>query len=222
VNRFLPLLQQLTGRETLNWRPLCPTILGGLKGPSRLREAGWSGGSYVTLAFGTQGFGKRWFPELDRWSALGNLLQSRGLGVVWLGGPAEVELGGQLAARVPGSFDLTGRTSIPEAVALQSGAYGNVAIDTGLAHTAGATGRPTVVIVGVSSPLWSCEPLFGVQGPKVLTLRGSELALGPAPDFETHGSLAYRIPVERVANAIDALAAEPAAASFSRLEAAIA
>ena len=205
VERFRPLLVQLTGRDALCWTPITPDRFGGLQGPEKLSAAGWSGEPYVTLGFGTRGYGKRWFPEQETWPALGRLLQRRGFGVVWLGGPDEVDLGGRLAAALPGSYDLTGRTTIPEACCLQHGAAGNIAIDTGLVHTAAATGRPTVMLNGVSP-----EPLIQPLGPLVLTVRGPfvDLEAGLRTGFETYGSSAHRIPPERVLHVLEALMAE--------------
>lgn len=203
VGRFAPLLKQLTGQDTLTQPILGPHNLGGHRALDLLRAAGWSGSPYVTLAFGTRGYGKRWFPEEEKWPALARLLQEQGLGVVWLGGPDEAELGGRLASLAPGSFDLTGKTRIPEAVALQFHAYGNVAVDTGLAHTAAATGRPLVTLMGPTR-----EQFFTPQGPYSATLRGAEV--GAVPAMDTHGSASHRISELRVANLLHALASEAA------------
>jgi ADP-heptose:LPS heptosyltransferase len=179
--------------------------LGGAAGRDKLLDLGWDGRPYVTLSFGTRGYGKRWFPEVDTWPVLARLIQDRGMAVVWLGGPDEVALGRDLAQFVPGSFDLAGRTSIPEACALQHGARGNVAIDTGLAHTAAATGRPTVVLMGHSP-----EPLIAPVGPRVVTLRGSAVDSfpGESEGFETYGSVAHRVHPPRVFQVLEALLRE--------------
>lgn len=207
--RFLPLLRQLTGDGDLRWLPLGPAELGGRGALAKLGAAGWRGRPYVTLAFGTQGYGKRWFPELETWTRLAGLIRAEGLDVVWLGGAAERDLGRALAARVPGSLDLTGATTLPEAVALQHGAWGNVAVDTGLLHTAAATGSPTV---GIFGGLW--DPLVYPVGPWALGLRGPSLDLGPGahPDLDAHGSTAHRLRPERVFRALRSLALEAQAA----------
>ena len=205
ARRYAPLLEQLTGRGDLRWLPLGPHNLGGAKGLELLRAAGWDGRPLVTLSFGTRGFGKRWFPEDVKWPELARLIQEQGRAAVWLGGPEEVALGRELAALAPGSFDLTGKTTIPEACAIQHAAVGNLAIDTGLAHTAGATGRPTVVLMGASP-----EPLIAPVGPRVITLRGSPVdsRVGESEGFETHGSSAHRIPPGRVLETLAALERE--------------
>jgi ADP-heptose:LPS heptosyltransferase len=204
VERFRPLLVQLTGSGNLRWEPVTPDRFGGLGGRSKLEAAGWAGEPYVTLGFGTRGDAKRWFPEEEKWPALARLLQARGLAPVWLGGPDECELGRRLCAAVPGSFDLTGRTTIPEACALQHAAAGNIAVDTGLVHTAAATGRPTVMLNGVSP-----EPLIYPLGPLALSVRGSFLPTDdqPAIGFPTADTV-HRIRPERVLNLLLALMAE--------------
>lgn len=202
ADRFRPLLVQLTGSRELAWLPLGPDRLGGQGGEGKLRAAGWDGRPYITLAFGTRGYTKRWFPETVKWPDLARIFQEQGFAVVWLGGPDEVPLGRELAGRVPGSFDLTGQTSIPEACALQSRAYGNVAIDTGLAHTAAGTGRPTVTLVGDSS-----EMLIAPQGPCALTVRGPVVDL-PGVAVEGHALGQQRLSPRRIANLLHAMVAD--------------
>jgi ADP-heptose:LPS heptosyltransferase len=206
VRRYEPLLAQLTGSPKLTWMPMLPEQFGGQAGPDKLRAAGWQGGPYVTLSFGTRGFNKRWFPERLRWTGLAHLVQAKGLAVVWLGGPDEVELGGILAGLVPGSLNLTGQTTIPEACAIQSRAWGNVAVDTGLAHTAAGTGSPTVTVNGASP-----EQLINPLGPFALSVRGpcidvsARLSFEGEPDMET---TAFRVSPRRVWNLLQALVEE--------------
>ena len=52
-------------------------------------------------------------------------------------------------------------------MALLACAQGTISVDTGIAHVAGATGRPTVVIFG-----WGSENKDIPCGPKVIALRG--------------------------------------------------
>ena len=159
----------------------------------------------MTLAFGTRGFPKRWFPEEETWPALARLLQARGLGVVLLGGRDECELGHRIAVMVPGCLDLTGQTSIPEACALQYGAAGNVGLDTGLIHTAAATGRPTVMVNSFSP-----EPLIQPLGPLAISVRGSFLDTQehPSPDVLVQAATSHRIPPVRIMNVLEAMMAE--------------
>ena len=206
VRRYEPLLQQLTGNSRLEWMPMRPEQFGGQGGFAKLTAAGWQGGPFLTLSFGTRGYNKRWFPEVSRWTGLARIAQENGLEVVWLGGPDEVELGDRLADAVPRTLNLTGRTTIPEACAIQSRAWGNVAVDTGLAHTAAGTGRPTVTVNGASP-----EQLINPLGPNALSVRGPcidvEDAL-PLGDEEILDTTATRLSPLRVWNLLQGLVAE--------------
>jgi hypothetical protein len=186
--------------------PLLPEKLGGEGGFDKLRMAGWQGGPFVTLSFGTRGFAKRWFPEIPQWGGFARIAMEHGIGVVWLGGPEEVALGNRLAAEVPGSWNLTGQTSIPEACAIQSRAWGNVAVDTGLAHTAAATGRPTVTVNGLSP-----DQLMNPLGPFALTVRGPCIDVSGARTTlgaEETQSTAHRVYPLRVWNLLFGLVME--------------
>ena len=207
VRRFEPLLEQLTGSPRLEWVPMRPEEFGGEGGFAKLTEAGWQGGSYITLSFGTRGYNKRWFPEVRQWTGLARIAQAQGLEVVWLGGPDEVELGDRLAAGVSGSLNLTGRTTIPQACAIQSRAWGNVAVDTGLAHTAAGTGRPTVTVNG-GSP----EQLINPLGPNALSVRGPCIDVAESlvlePWEEVVDTTATRVSPQRVWNLLQGLVAD--------------
>jgi ADP-heptose:LPS heptosyltransferase len=205
TQRLLPLQAMLTGDHRPLWLPLTPQILGGQKGLDKLREAGIKDEPYVTLSFGTRGFGKRWFPEDRVWPCLADLLLQRGIRPVYLGGPDEKPLGMELAARTPGAICLAGATTLPEACAIQHGAWGNVAIDTGLAHTAAGTGKPTVTIFG-PSPEVEVNPI----GPRALAVRASNVDLdaNQTDAFATHGSSAHRLKPERVLELLTLLAKE--------------
>ena len=207
VNRYEPLLELLTGKRDLLWTPLTPDLLGGLSGMEKLRVGGWGGKPYVCLAFGTGGYTKRWNPEVQKWSELARIFTGQGLDVVWIGGPAEKSLGAELCALVPGSIDLTGLTTLPEVCAIQHGAYGIVAIDTGLAHTGAATGRPTVTINNHTS-----EALYLPLGPFSLMVRGAlaDVSRGQSKGDEPAGTSAHRVAPLRVVNLLHALAEEAA------------
>lgn len=207
AQRYEPLLEQLTGQRHLQRVRLGRHNRGGARGPEILRAAGWTGEPYVTLAFGTRGYVKRWFPETRTWPELARCLSAEGFRCVWLGGPEEVLLGKEIAALAPGSVNLTGMTSLPEACAIQEAAAGNVAIDTGLAHTAAATGRPTLTLMGHSP-----GPLIAPVGPRAVAIRGSAVDSypGESEGFDTHGSVALRVHPDRVVRLLDALMSEAA------------
>lgn len=211
--RFQDLLDLLAPGASLLLEPMTPARFGGHKALEILRTAGWKGGAFVTLGFGTRGEPKRWFPEREKWSELARIFLEQGLEVALLGGPEEQNLGAEIAALAPGALDLTGRTNIPEALALQHAAYGNVAIDTGLAHTGAATGRPTLCI-NMHRPRGQkvkediSEAQVGAVGLRVVTFRPPWLDA----EGETRQSLSgsHRLEALRVANLLHALAAEAA------------
>jgi heptosyltransferase-2 len=211
VQRYRPLLEKLTGGADLRWLPITPELLGGAAAPALLRSAGWDGRPYVVLAFGTRGVEKRWFPELENWPELARILMEQGFATVWLGSPDEKPLAAQLAALAPGSLDLTGRTTIPEACAIQHGAYGTVAVDTGLAHTSAGAGRPTVTLMNLS-----VEHLIHAQGPFSIAVRGADMNLEKGErEGDAFGGGAHRIRPLRAANLLHALAAEAASREVS-------
>ncbi|HJU83904.1 MAG TPA: glycosyltransferase family 9 protein [Holophagaceae bacterium] len=199
--RFQALLDQLAPGARQHLEPMEPARFGGHQGLPKLRAAGWKGGPFVTLAFGTRGEGKRWFPEVEKWSELARLFLSQGLEVVLLGGPDEVALGTEIAALADGALNFAGKTSIPEALAIQHAAYGNVAIDTGLAHTGAASGRP-LVCLNMHSPEVHIAPV----GPHVVMVRPPVLDAPGETGASVFGS--HRHPAQRVVNLLHALAAE--------------
>ncbi len=96
----------------------------------------------------TNSTAKRW--PAESYAALGDLL-STGLGcqVVLLGSPDEKIVAGQVSDRANVKpIDLSGKTSLAEAVAILSVADLMVSNDMGLAHVARAVGTETIVIFG--------------------------------------------------------------------------
>jgi ADP-heptose:LPS heptosyltransferase len=207
VQRYEPLLEMLTGDRRLQWLQMTPERFGGRAALDKLKAAGWDGRPYVTLAFGTRGWSKRWFPERFNWPELARVLLSQGLVPVLLADESEARLGPELLALCPeGTLALIGRTSIPEATNLQYHAYGNVAVDTGLAHTGAATGRPMVVVNG-QSPESHCWP----TGPSAVMVRGVMIDLEPGDSagVDSQGfSSAHRLHANRVAALLHTMAAE--------------
>ena len=92
---------------------------------------------------------KRWPAEHFR--ELAEKLWLEGFQVWVLGGPRDQEAGALISAQSAQVENLTGRTSLPEAVELLSVAAVAVCNDTGLMHAAAALGLPVVVIYGSSS-----------------------------------------------------------------------
>ena len=96
----------------------------------------------------TYGPAKQWFPE--RYAALGDRLQRElGATILIFGGPQDRELGDTITARMATpAVDLSGRTSLGEAMALIGRCHAFVTNDSGLMHVAAALNVPQVAIFG--------------------------------------------------------------------------
>jgi heptosyltransferase-1 len=109
---------------------VCPTTLG-----------------YAVLLPGTNWLTKRW--PVERFAGLVAPLRERGLACVVAGGPDAVEM----AKQIPGTIDVTGRTSLRQLTALLERAALVVANDSGPMHIAAALGRPLVTPFGPTNPV---------------------------------------------------------------------
>jgi heptosyltransferase II len=121
---------------------------------ARLAEAGWKGGAFAAAHVASFAHAaKRW--PLDRFAAVfDDLAARRGLPVVLLGSSAEKPVNGEAAglAKKARVFDLSGATSLPEALGVLAEAALFLGNDSGLAHLAGAAGTPSVVVFGPTDP----------------------------------------------------------------------
>jgi heptosyltransferase II len=121
---------------------------------TRLAEAGWKGGAFAAAHVASFAHAaKRW--ELGRFAAVfDELAVRRGLPVVLLGSAAEKSVNGEAAglAKKARVFDLSGATSLPEALGILADATLFLGNDSGLAHLAGAAGTPSVVVFGPTDP----------------------------------------------------------------------
>jgi ADP-heptose:LPS heptosyltransferase len=106
---------------------------------------------------------KRW--PAARYAELATLLDRP---CVVLGGPAERAI----AAAIPGTIDLTGRTSLLDIAALARHAACAVGNDTGPTHLVAAAGCPTLALFGEDSDPALCAPVGG----RVAVLRQRPLA----------------------------------------------
>ena len=137
----------------------------------RLKAAGWDRSRPLAAICPGAGYGsaKRW--PLERYAGLGDRLsRERRWQVVALGGPGERPLGASLAGRIGGLIDLTGRTSLREAMAVISCCRAVVSNDSGLLHVATALGVESVGIFGPTDPRRT-----GPTGPSVTVVRRSVL-----------------------------------------------
>lgn len=137
-----------------------------------------AGDSVVALCPGAAfGPAKRW--PASHFAALARRCVDAGSEVWVLGGPADVSIGSTIAAAAPVQ-DLTGRTSLLEAVDLLATATAVVSNDSGLMHVAAALGRPSTAIYGSTAPAFTpplasrtvvverhlpCRPCFARQCP---------------------------------------------------------
>ena len=121
---------------------------------ARLAEAGWKGGAFAAAHVASfANAAKRW--ELARFAAVfDELATRRGLTVVLLGSAGEKVVNGEAAtlAKKARVFDLSGATSLPEALGILAEAAVFLGNDSGLAHLAGAAGTPSVVVFGPTDP----------------------------------------------------------------------
>ncbi len=93
---------------------------------------------------------KRWPPE--HFAALAQTLLRRQRAVWLFGSSKDKKLGAAIAMRAPGVVDLTGCTSLPDAVDLLSLADAVVTNDSGLMHVACALSLKVVALFGSTSP----------------------------------------------------------------------
>jgi heptosyltransferase-2 len=137
----------------------------------------------IALCVGAEyGPAKRW--PAAHFAELARRLAGAGLDAWLLGSPADAPIGAEITTLVPGvARDLTGRTSLEDAVDLLAAARAVVTNDTGLMHVAAAVDRPLVALYGSSSPAYT-PPL--ATDPVVLSL-----GLSCSPCFERRCPLGH-------------------------------
>jgi len=112
---------------------------------------------------------KRW--PVENYAALAELLASRGVVPVVVGGAAERELGAAVRAACPTVRDLTGETNLSEVAALARRALWGVGNDTGPIHLLVAAGAPATVLYSSASD----PALTAPRGPRVRILQRAHL-----------------------------------------------
>jgi ADP-heptose:LPS heptosyltransferase len=167
--RLLPMTRWLAGPGVeARMEALGPERFGGGSAMLELRRQGWDGGPYVV--FGVNPLmatsERRWFPEPEPWRRLAALARAQGITPVLAGGPEHQPELDPLALET-GSLSMAGRTTLPQLMALLANAMGTISVDTGIAHLAAATGKPTVVVFSHGD-----ERLDLPCGRRVLALRG--------------------------------------------------
>ncbi len=101
----------------------------------------------------TFGPAKQWFPE--RYAALGDRLNAAlGARILIFGGPGDRALGAQICRMMASrAVDLSGRTSLGEAMALIGRCRAFVTNDSGLMHVAAALKTPLVAVFGSTNAI---------------------------------------------------------------------
>ena len=108
-------------------------------------------GPVVVLCPGAEyGEAKRW--PATRFAAVAKDRLRQGFAVWLLGSGGDRTVAGEIARAAPGVSDLTGRTSLLDAVDLLSLAEAVVTNDSGLMHIACALGRRVIAVFGSTSP----------------------------------------------------------------------
>jgi lipopolysaccharide heptosyltransferase II len=123
--------------------------------------------SPAVLFIGARWQSKQWFAGQIAAAAAAICARYR-LPVVFLGAPAERELGNAARALTDANIiNLTGRTSLREAITIISRARFCIGPDTGLMHVAAALGTPVVSLWGATDPARTGPYGFGdlvIQG----------------------------------------------------------
>jgi len=123
-------------------------------GLAALLAAGWNRTPFVAAHVASFGdAAKRWDLGLFA-EAFDRLAEERRLSVVLLGSAGEAAVNAEAAAWTKRArvVDLSGKSSLPEALGVLSHAALFVGNDSGLAHLAGAAGTPSVVVFGPTDP----------------------------------------------------------------------
>lgn len=118
---------------------------------------------------------KRW--PAERFGDLASRLAASGVAAVVVGGAGEAELAAEIRRAAPGTFDLTGRTSLGQIAALARAAAVAVGNDTGPTHLAALAGCPTVALFSAASDRAKTAP----RGAAVRELQAPSLAGLPVP-----------------------------------------
>ena len=120
----------------------------------RLEAAGWRGGPFATAHVASFAHAaKRW--DLRRYAEVFEALASRrGLTTVLLGSAGEKAVNAEVVSRATKAIvlDLSGATTLPEALGILGEAQLFLGNDSGLGHLASAAGTPSVVVFGSTDP----------------------------------------------------------------------
>jgi lipopolysaccharide heptosyltransferase II len=138
----LPAPQSLEfGFSGLNFKQMAPRVVADLQQP------------FAAVVLGTSWKTKNWHLNGYR-DLINRLLAGHGLKVVLIGDDSHTALAAKLTASVgsPDIIDLTGRTTMPQLVAVLKAAVVGVGPDSGPGHLAAAARTPFVALFGPTSP----------------------------------------------------------------------
>ncbi|MFL5580123.1 MAG: glycosyltransferase family 9 protein [Gemmatimonadaceae bacterium] len=111
-------------------------------------EHGLVAGGFVCIHPGARMRSRRW--PVERFVAVGRALAANGWRVVVTGSPGEAGLTAAVASGLPGTVDLTGRTTLGSLAAMLRESALLVCNDTGISHVAAAVGAKSVVVASGS------------------------------------------------------------------------
>lgn len=117
---------------------------------------------------------KRW--PVSLFIDIASRLAARGLQPVVIGGPAEKELGAEIAAACAPATDLTGQTSFEEIAVLARGAKVALGNDTGPMHLIALARCPSVVLFSAASDPVRTAPRAPERAVPVAVLQKNDLA----------------------------------------------
>ena len=141
------------------------------RGGELMREAGVDlFAELVVIHPGSGGEHKCWY--LDNFLSVAEELVSKGIEVIFLLGPAELERFGESAIRrLSDTAGCLTELSLTDVLGLLSCADGFVGNDSGITHLAGALGVKTVAVFGPTDP-----DVYGPMGPAVRVFTGRDAA----------------------------------------------
>jgi heptosyltransferase-2 len=159
LNLISEVEKRLLGRDTVsgsapNTNLVVPEVLR-MSAGERLRSEGVNANEPVVLmgVGSTNSEAKRW--PADRFvSLIDSVISTSHSNVILLGSKTDSKVAHEVMMRAKAPIiELTGRTSLPEAMAILSVADLMVSNDMGLAHLAAAVGTSTIVLFGPTNPI---------------------------------------------------------------------
>jgi len=158
------------------------------KGHELLREAGLDpGGKPVVIQPGSGGLKKCW--HLDNFLAVAGELESRGMDVVFLLGPAELERYGKSVIKKIGSLSkCLAELSLADVLGLLSCAGAFIGNDSGVTHLAAGLGVRTFAVFGPTNP-----SAYSPIGPAVTVLKNGPRFFARKPSARSQQRLVEAI-----------------------------